>query len=654
MLDRDSLSRLEGLKARMDAEKVRAEAVVKATESGYGFAILDDGRKVFLPPGEMLKAFQNDRVSVCIRPGKGRRRVAEIERLVHCPLGEFFGRCVRKGKALFVAPDLQHTQRWFFIPPHARQGVQDGDYVRGALLRHPIADGRPQAKVLEVLGNDNTLGIANRYAMAKYQLPRQWSEAAEAQIEAIDPQQETCRRDLTSLEFISIDAARTQDIDDALYADISSAGWYLYVAIADPTSFIEPESALEREIAERGCSVYFHGDAVPMMPERLSHDTCALVQGEIRPALVCKIEVADNGMVGDFEFIEALVRSRAKLSYSAVDRYLAGDYDELMSHATPLEALYQVYQALRTHRETHELVMEEHTDYRWFMNAQKKIDHIQAYRKLLSHKLVEECMIAANRCCAQFLSARQCSGPFIGHRGFNSGRSEEIKKFLAHFVPEFSTGSFNDLENYRSIMNSLMKNLGELPVRYMVNRLLTRAEIITRPKPHLGMGLPCYSQCTSPLRKFTDYLSHQQIKRALHAEPVDQISNEQLQELSARLKRARDATEEARQWLKCEYLLEQPETEYDVQITHLHSGGFTARIVDYGIDGLVDLRNDPEKFSYDRWAATLVSTTHSFRLGSTIRVKLAKAELHNREISFTPMFVPAAEETQEASAARTG
>ena len=351
MLSQDTLSQLQGLKSQMEAEKERAEAVVKGTQARYGFAVLDDGREIFIPPQEMLKAFPDDRVGVCIRPAKDNKTIADIENLVSSPLSDFTGRCVRKGKAMFVVPDLPQLNRWLFIPPHARNGVKEGDYLRCAILRHPIRDGKPQAKVLSVLGDENTPGIENLYCIAKYRLADQWSSSSQEELKqrlgSSSPAETQTRRDLTDLEFVSIDAAKTQDIDDALYAEISDDGWTLFVAIADPTIFIEAESNLHRDIAARGTSVYFHGHVLPMLPEELSQNTCALSEGIDRSALVCKVSISDSGEVGDFEFIEATVRSRAKLSYYAVSRYLNGQFDELMSHATPLESLYQVYRALQ-------------------------------------------------------------------------------------------------------------------------------------------------------------------------------------------------------------------------------------------------------------------------------------------------------------------
>ena len=637
MLNQDTLSQLKGLKSQMEAEKERAEAVVKGTQARYGFAVLDDGREIFIPPDEMLKAFPDDRVKVCIRPTKDNKTIADIEKLVDSPLGDFTGRCVRKGKAVFVEPDLPQLNRWLFIPPHARNGVKEGDYLRCAILRHPIRDGKPQAKVLSVVGDENTPGIENLYSMAKYRLAAEWGSTSKKELQeslaTCKPMETEKRRDLTDLEFVSIDAARTQDIDDALYAEISSDGWTLFVAIADPTAYIAPESGLHRDVAARGTSVYFHGDVLPMLPEELSQDTCALSEGADRPALVCKIAVRDNGQVGDFEFIEATVRSRAKLSYYAVDRYLNGQYDELMSHATPLEALYQVYRALRGHREQNGLVMEDRQEFRWIMNDARQIESIEPYEKLLSQKLVEESMIAANRCAARFLAQHQASGPFVAHRGFRADRLEEARKFFTMHAPDLAEQDPTSVAGYRAIMRGLSAPERTLPLRTMVNRLLTRAELCNDAAPHMGMALDQYTNCTSPLRKYVDFLVHQQIKSVLHGGAANLVNPQMLADLAQRLSNTRSATQEAERWLASKYLARQAAAgegvTFKARIMHVNSSGFNARLNDNGLEGFVDLRKDPEKFSYDKWTASLTSTTRRFGLDDAVELTFLGADAEN-------------------------
>lgn len=647
MLNQDTLSQLQGLKSQMEAEKERAEAVIKGTQARYGFAVLDDGREIFIPPQEMLKAFPDDRVKVCIRPTKDNKTIADIEKLVSSPLMDFTGRCVRKGKAVFVEPDLPQLNRWLFIPPQARNGVKEGDYLRCAILRHPIRDGKPQAKVLSIIGDENTPGIENLYSIAKYRLATQWSNAVkeelkegQAQRTALETQK---RRDLTDLEFVSIDSTKTLDIDDALYAETTTDGWILFVAIADPTAYIRIGSQLHRDLAARGTSVYFHGDVLPMLPEELSQGICALSEGVDRAALVCKIAISDSGEIGDFEFIEATVRSRAKLSYFAVDRYLNGQYDELMSHASPLETLYQIYRALRAQREQHNLVMEDRQEFRWLMNDSKQIESIEPTEKLLSQKLVEECMVAANRCAARFLATHQASGPFVSHPGFRADRSDEVRKFLTLHAPELADLDQTTVTGYRDIMRGLAAAEHALPLRPMVNRLLTRAELSCEPAPHMGMALDCYTNCTSPLRKYADFLVHLQIKAVLHGEEAQKTDPHALSDLKLRLGACRSATLEAERWLISNYLEKVTRDSdsaivFPATITHVTSGGFTARLDDSGLTGFADLRKDPEKFSYDKWTASLTSTTRRFQLHQSVELSfLGVDENGSRQSLFQPV-----------------
>ena len=645
MLSQDTLSQLQGLKSQMEAEKERAEAVIKGTQARYGFAVLDDGREIFIPPQEMLKAFPDDRVRVCIRPAKDNKTIADIEKLVNSPLEDFTGRCVRKGKALFVEPDLPQLNRWLFIPPQARNGVKEGDYVRCAILRHPIRDGKPQAKILTVIGNDEMQGIENLYSMAKYRLATQWSKEAKQDLEQciaqIKPMETEKRRDLTDLEFVSIDSAKTLDIDDALYAEISDDGWTLFVAIADPTAYIEAGSNLHHDVAARATSIYFHGDVIPMLPEALSQDTCALSEGAERPSLVCKIAISDGGEVGEFEFIEATVRSRAKLSYYAVDRYLNGQYDELMSHATPLEALYQVYRALRALREKNCLVMEDRQEFRWILNDSKQIEGIEPTEKLLSQRLVEECMVATNRCAARFLSEHKASGPFVTHPGFRKERQSELRKFLALHAPELAELDPNTVQGYRDIMQGLASPGHALPLRTMVNRLLTRADLATAPAPHMGMALSCYTNCTSPLRKYVDFLVQLQIKAALNGTEPQIVDLSMLDKLKHHLANSRAATQEAERWLAGNYLTKLASAEeavvFKATISHVTSSGFTARLDDNGLEGFADLRKDQEKFSYDKWTASLTSTTRRFQLSQSVELRFIGIDGENLyQVLFQP------------------
>ncbi|MEQ8517281.1 MAG: RNB domain-containing ribonuclease, partial [Chromatocurvus sp.] len=388
---------------------------------------------------------------------------------------------------------------------------------------------------------------------------------------------------------------------------------------------IPVDSPLEADIARRATSVYFHGDVVPMLPEAMSQDTCALSAGNDRAALVCKIDVSDSGAIRHYDFLEATVRSRAKLSYFAVDKYLSGEQDGLMSHASPLEALYQVFRALHAEREANGLLMEDRREFRWILNDQKQIESIEPFEKMASQRLVEECMVAANRCAADFLSQHGIRGPFIRHSGVRSDRRNELRKFLELHLPQATEIDVATVAGYRELMRLLSDPAHPLPLRNMINRLMTRAELSPEPGPHMGMALPCYSNCTSPLRKYVDFLVQRQIKAALHGREPIAIGDESFAALAARLQHARAASQAAERWLAANYLRRLHASTpgpWPAHISHINSSGFTARLDGNGLEGQVDLRKDPEKFSYDKWQASLTSSTRRFRLNQPVSVAL--------------------------------
>ena len=637
MLNNDAMAQLQGLKQEIEAQKEQAEATVKGTQNRYGFAVVDDGREIFIPPDEMLKVLPGDRVGICIRPAPNRdrkakgkakegRTVAEIERLVESPLDRFVGKIVTKGKAVFVEPDLHNLSRWLFIPPHARNGAKAGDLVECAVLRHPIKDGKPSAKVLQLLGNEQTPGIENRYCATRVGIPWEWSDK-EAKIltdyaASRSPLDEQDRVDLTHLSFVSIDSARTVDIDDALYAEVTSSGWTLYVAIADPTAYLDGNDEVEKALLARGTSVYFHGDVIPMLPEGISRDLCALSEDTIRPALVCKMLVTDDGRVAEYEFMKASVRSRAKLTYAAVDRYVTGHNDELIAWSNPLEALVQAYRALRRYREEHELVMEDRQEYRWHLNESKQIESIDIGEKLASQHLVEECMIATNRSAASLLTSANATGPFVIHSGFRKDRLEEAREFLSRYQPELVDVKLETLEGYRQVLTTLSQPHPQ-PLRGMVNRLLTRAAFSIQSREHMGMGLPAYTNATSPLRKYLDFMAHRQIKAVLEKSTADKVAGGMLSKTSEMIARSREASQAAERWLTHNYLEKlkgDGKLHFSGVVCHITSAGFTVRLDETGLEGVVDLRQDPEKFSFDKWTASLTSTTRRFQLNQAVHV----------------------------------
>ena len=640
MLDRNAMAQLKGLRDELEAQNERVDATIKGTQHRYGFAVTADGREVFVPPDEMLKVLPGDKVAICIRPAtnkKGKqdkpgRTVAEIERLIETGVDEFVGHIVQKGKAIFVVPDLAGLSRWLFIPPHARNGVSPGDLAHCALLRHPIKDGKPSAKVLNSFGEPGSPGIENQYCAARAKLPPAWSDKlAQPLIDAAAkkaPLEDAARLDMTNLPFVSIDAARTVDIDDALHAEVTANGWQLSVAVADPTAYLKDLAEVTALVAQRGSSVYFHGEVIPMLPEGISQGLCALAEDTPRPALVCQMQITEDGAISHFEFHKAVIRSHAKLAYAAVDRYVTGNSDDLIAHANPLEALVQVYRTLRERREQQELVMEERREYRWILGEDKQIAEIDSFEKLASQHLVEECMIAANKCAAAFLRDAGAPGPFVVHGGFREDRVKETKTFLEKHRPDLAETALDTVAGYRAVLADLAGTGHSLPLREMVNRLLSRAILTDQPGPHMGLATEAYTNFTSPLRKALDFFVHLQITACLEGQSGAAYPVEGLADITRAIGRSREAVTAADRRLTANYLqkLKQAgQTRFTGTVSHITSSGFTVKLTDTGLEGLVDLRPDDEKFSFDKWTMSLTSTTRRFELLQSVEVDFAGA-----------------------------
>ena len=633
MLDKNALSQLRGLKNQIEAEKEYAEGTVKATRHRFGFVVLDDNREIFLAPDEMQRVLPGDRVSIVIKPVAGSDKKAkaqtagELEKLLSTAVDSFVGEVVQKGKAFFVAPDtpeLANFTRWLFISPNARFGATHGDLVQCQLQRHPFKDGKPSVKVLQNLGNVSTPGIENEYCALRAGISRYLSKTAVAALDSALktlPKDAVARRDFSDLPLVSIDSASTTDIDDAICAQPDGDGWKLSIAIADPSALTGHSTSMTQVVVARGTSHYFHGAAIPMLPDSVSKPA-ALVPAEDRPAIVCQLTIAPSGETTDAEVALGIVRSRAKLNYIEVDGVISGDTGH--SFSAEISTLNACFKALRSWREQNELVIEHRTDYRWILDDTKQIDSIEPVAKRTSQILVEECMVAANKSIATKLRASDKPGPFVAHAGIRRDKSDEAKEFLSRFLPEMTEIDFTDIAGFRALINGLSAASGERPLRAMINRLMSRASFSVKPAPHMGMAVSIYTNGTSPLRKALDYCVHLQLKALLGDASVTPAPATVFDAINQASAKNRQAVSGAQNWLTCNYLNKQAasgEKEYEASIVHINTSGFTVRLDKNGLEGVVDLRIHKDKFSFDKWEMSLASKSARFALGQQVIVE---------------------------------
>ncbi|MGM0768452.1 MAG: ribonuclease R family protein [Pseudomonadota bacterium] len=644
MLNADALSQLRQLKTDIKENKVVLSGTVKATNGRFGFVALDEGRDVFLPPEEMQKVLPGDRVNVTEQEGDKGKIQGVVDELLETSLDTFVGRYLIKGKGHFVVPETPGINRWIFIPPKERMNAEQDDFIYCRIHKHPIKDGKGQARILKVLGKPGDTGIERALTLATFDLPDTWPEAVQQQAEALSEATiETRagdREDRTALPYVTIDSPGTQDMDDALLAEPNATGWKLSIAIADPTAVIEPGSAADREAFRRATAIYFPGEPLPMLPDSLSTRLCSLMPEVKRLALVCDLQVNNDGSLGDYSFHKAVIQSKGKLSYELVSNLIEGREDDDIKAlpdavANSLDQLHQTATALRKWRSEHALLSADRPEFRLRLDENKRVRLIEPSVQNEAHRLVEECMVAANRCAADFLS-QQAKGLFIQHPGLRDDRADNVRALLERYAPDLSGVDPASADGFRELMKRTEAADAEVPVKAILSRQLARAELAFEAAPHQGMGLAAYTTFTSPLRKFSDFYVHRLIKAVLWQEPPGDLTAEQLAELQATQIRARQAANNLESWLKSDFAKSLGEDPMTGVISRTVPAGFFVRLDANGLEGFVSCRTLEGKYSFDPVTLRLIHNKNGriFQLEQAVTVTFADVDEERKQINF--------------------
>ncbi len=649
MLNQDALQQLSQLKNSIRASKELAEGSVRTTPKRFGFIRLDDGRDAFVDPDQMLRLLPDDRVQVELVSNSKNQLEARLEKLLGSSLKQFVGVCRFKGPACFVEPDWPQFNRWLFIPPQERLDCEEGDFLLCELMRHPFHNqGKAQVRVLSRLGRPEEPGIEARYLAARHQLAQSWEQAALDQAEAVSqaplsrlPEQE----DLTALPFVTIDSETTRDMDDAVHIRRLDQGWELTTAIADPTHHIAFDSPLERAARERASSIYLLGQTLTMLPVELSHNTYSLVAGEERPALVCRMQIDAEGNLGDYAFSQAIIRSRAKLSYEQVQAFLSGDpdslegLDEKTTIADILTQLQSCAQVRAAYRLEHALVMEDRPDYYYQLNEQRKIERIDKRQRNQAQRLVEEAMLATNICAGDLFRRHPGYGIFSTHIGFRPERLEDAQSLINEDKPGLDSGDLTQLAGFQKLIRLLRLNLDQDPVnaslQAVLQRMLQAGALSFEPGAHFGLGFEHYATITSPIRRYQDFFNHLALKRLLAGQPPLKAPAQLLETLQETLNRGRSACRQLELWLCCQYLADRLGGVHTGYITQVNAQGLGVRLDDIGVEGFVQLADKESgiKPTFDPRRLSLTLEGKTYRLDEPLHVLLESVDTDKRRIA---------------------
>ncbi|WJW74795.1 ribonuclease R [Thiohalobacter sp. IOR34] len=641
-----------GLVDKLDLVRGR----VIAHPDGFGFLVPDEGGDdLFLSAREMRGLFHGDRVVARIigkdRRGRSQGAVVEVlERNTHRVVGRFY----TENGVSFVVPDSKRMPLEISIPPGEEGGAQHGQIVSVDILEQPTRRSPPIGRVIEVLGDHMAPGMEIDVAIRAHELPLAWPLAVEEEIaglgDKVPPAAKRGRVDLRELPLVTIDGADSRDFDDAVYCERKPKGWRLLVAIADVSHYVRPGTALDVEAEARGNSVYFPERVIPMLPEVLSNGLCSLNPHVDRLCMVCEMYITQEGRILRSRFMEGVMRSHARLTYDevaamVVDRNpeVRSRYQALVPH---LEELHRLYKVLRKGREARGAIDFDRTETRIEFGKARKIERIVPVERNDAHKLIEECMIAANVATARFLERHRLPTLYRVHEGPQAEKLADLREFLGELGLSLPGGDKPEARHFAQLLKQVEGRPDAHLIQTVMLRTLSQARYTPENEGHFGLALPQYLHFTSPIRRYPDLLVHRGIRHLLRnqqrkrklAFPYGCSEMQSLGEhCSMTERRADEATRDAIDWLKCEYMLDKVGEEFDGVISSVTSFGLFVELADIYVEGLVhvtSLKNDYYHFNPAGHRLMGERTHVVYRLGDPIRVKVVRVDLDERKIDF--------------------
>jgi len=624
---------------------------VSAHKDGFGFVILEQGGDdVFLSAREMRSLFHGDRVAVKISGTDRRGRPAgKLVEVLERGTSEVAGQFIRERGIGIVIPDNPKIQHRILIPKGEAGKAQPGQIVVVRILDYPHKFEQATGTVIEVIGNPQQKGIATDIAIHAHDIPIDWPPTVTKQVtkfgKTVPASAAQGRTDFRDLDLVTIDGADARDFDDAVFCEKSGKGWRLLVAIADVAHYVDIESALDKEAIRRGTSVYFPDCVVPMLPEALSNGLCSLMPKVDRLCMVCEMRIDADGRVKRAKFMEGVMRSAERLTYSQVDKLLTGEKD----HAIPtglhtaiheLHALYVVFAKNRRKRGAIELDIPQT---RIKLDEQGAVVDIESVSRNDAHRLIEECMIAANVQAAKFLRHNKIPGLYRIHAKPDPDAFDELRQYLLSLGLKAPHSEHVQPRDFSRLLEQVRDRPDSAAISMSMLRSLTHAEYTPKNEGHFGLALDAYAHFTSPIRRYPDLLVHRAIRHIVRGGKAGgyDYDNSRMEKLgticSAHERRAEEATREVEALLKCQYMEEKVGQQFDGVITGVTNFGVFVQLVENSVDGLVHVSSlDNDYYVFDAVTRTLVGerSGNVYAMGDELKIVVHQVDLETRRIDF--------------------
>ncbi|MHA2718085.1 ribonuclease R [Vibrio owensii] len=616
---------------------------------------------IVLPHHQMKHIIHGDYVLVQPTDNSKRgRREGRLVRVLEERNTQIVGRFFLEYGYSYVVPDDSRISQDILIPNEHKAGARMGNVVVIEITDRGSRSRGMMGKVVEVLGENMAPGMETQIAIRTHQIPHDWPAAVDKQIEnlgeEVPEEAKEGRVDLRELPLVTIDGEDARDFDDAVYCEKKkSGGWRLWVAIADVSYYVRTDSALDKEAINRGNSVYFPSQVVPMLPEVLSNGLCSLNPQVDRLCMVCEMTISETGKLSGYKHYEAVMNSHARLTYNKVGAILEGDeelrmrYHAVVPHLEELHAMYKVLKEARDNRGAIEF---ETVEAKFIFNADRKIESIEPVIRNDAHKIIEECMILANIASASYVEKAKEPALYRVHESPGELRLQGFRDFLSELGLDLKGGLEPSPTDYADLVKQIAERQDKELIQTMLLRSMKQAVYNADNTGHFGLALKRYAHFTSPIRRYPDLLLHRAIKYLIAKEegrnqdrwtPTGgyHYSFDDMdfygEQCSMTERRADDATREVADWLKCEYMQDHVGDELDGVIANVTSFGFFVRLTELHIDGLVHistLAND--YYQFDPIGQRLIGESFGniYRLGDAVKVKVLAVNLNDKQIDF--------------------
>ena len=667
------------------------KGVVEGHRDGHGFVVRDDGQSsVYLPPNEMRAVLHRDcvvaRITRMDKKGRPEGRILEI---VERPAHPIIGRLLQESGVWLVAPEDRRYGQDILIPKSATGKAQVGQVVVVELTEPPSLYGQPVGRVQEVLGDMDDPGMEIEIAVRKYAVPHRFSEACLKESEALPDKVAAKdiqnRVDLRDIPFVTIDGEDARDFDDAVFCqpllEDSAPGWRLLVAIADVGHYVETGSAIDTDAYDRATSVYFPRRVIPMLPEKLSNGLCSLKPNVDRLCMVCDMLVDKHGEVYAYQFYEAVIHSHARLTYTDVAAILSNtrgpQATKFKDRVEDLIHLHDVYRSLLACRTKRGAVDFETTETQIICDESGRIEKIVPRVRTQAHRLIEESMLAANVCSADFILQSKRAALFRVHEGPTPEKLEILRNYLKAIGVSVQLSETPHPQQFQAIANATKDRPDAQQIHSMLLRSMQQAIYTPINSGHFGLAYEAYTHFTSPIRRYPDLLVHRVIKSILngkrfvlpalplpgeaHAKLAKRLASQTVKpakssggrnaltspeiqawqaaglHCSANERRADEASRDVEAWLKCQYMREHLGEDFSGTVSAVVSFGVFVTLDAMFVEGLVhitELGGDYFKFDEARQELRGERTGIRYAIGARVRVQVSRVDLDGRKIDF--------------------